>query len=56
MLILGVTPHIYLSVKRIVVKQVCAVELLAVCLGHTNDVLISLEYLNLENVSKQLVS
>ena len=46
----------FLSVKRIVVKQVCAVELLAVCLGHTNDVLISLEYLNLENKTKQIVS
>ena len=39
-----------LSVKWVVVKQVGAVELLAVGLGHTDDVLISLEYLNLGSV------
>ena len=34
-------------------KQVCAMELLAVCLGHSDYVLISLEYLNLESATEQ---
>ena len=37
----------FLSVKRIVVEQVGAVELLAVCLVHGDHVLLAAEYLNL---------
>ena len=38
----------FLSVKRIVVEQVGAVELLAMGLAHSDDVFFSFEYLNLE--------
>ena len=37
-----------LCIKRIVVEQVDAMKLLAVCLGHSDNVLISSEYFNLE--------
>ena len=37
----------FLSVKRIVVEQVGAVELLAVCLVHSDHVILPFEYLNL---------
>ena len=37
----------FLSVKRIVVEQVGAVELLAVGLTHSDDILLSFEDLNL---------
>ena len=39
---------INLRIKRIVVEQVDAMKLLAVCLGHSDNVLISSEYFNLE--------
>ena len=37
-----------LCIKRIVVEQVDAMKLFAVCLGHGDNVLISSEYFNLE--------